>query len=193
MSDPSAYRSIVGALQYATITRPEISFSVNKVCQFMANPNEDHWKAVKRILRYLKGTIEYGLLLSPHSYNHPVPLVAFCDGDWGSDPDDRRSTSGSCIFFGPNLISWAAKKQTLVARSSTEAEYRSLANTVAELLWIQSLLTELHIPFSVPKVFCDNVGTVALTQNPVLHTRTKHMELDIFFVREKVLSKHLEV
>ena len=97
------------------------------------------------------------------------------------------------MFFGPNLISWASKKQTLVARSSTEAEYRSLANTEAELLWVQSLLTELKISFQPPRILCDNMSTVALTQNPVLHTRTKHMELDIFFVREKVLAKTLFV
>ncbi|XP_057423759.1 uncharacterized mitochondrial protein AtMg00810-like [Lotus japonicus] len=134
--------SIVGALQYATLTRPEISFAVNKVCQFLSQPLEDHWKAVKRILRYLKATIHHGLHLKPCSLTSPVPLLAFCDADWGSDPDDRRSTSGSCVFFGPNLcvffrpnlVSWSSKKQTLVARSSTEVEYRSLANTSAELL-----------------------------------------------------------
>ena len=159
----------------------------------MAKPTKVHWKDVKRILRYLKCTIQHGLLLSPHSFTQPVPLTAFSYVDWGSDLDGRRSTSGSCIFFGPNLLSWAPKKQTLVARSITEAEYRSLANTVAELQWIQSLLTELHIQHSVPTVYCDNKGTVALTHNPVLHTRTKHMELDIFFVREKVLNKNLVV
>jgi histone deacetylase 1/2 len=191
--DPTFYRSIVGALQYATLTRPEISFAVNKVCQFLSQPLEEHWKATKRILRYLKGTLHHGLLLRPASPTTPTPLLAFCDADWGADPDDRRSTSGSCLFFGPNLISWSSKKQTLVARSSTEAEYRSLANTAADILWVQSLLQELHIPFLPPRILCDNMSTVALTHNPVLHTRTKHMELDIFFVREKVLAKTLLV
>jgi histone deacetylase 1/2 len=193
MSDPTLYRSVVGALQYATLTRPDISFSVNKVCQFLSDPHEEHWKAVKRILRFLKGTLHHGLLLKPFSFQQPISLEAFCDADWGADPDDRRSTSGSCVFFGSNLVSWSAKKQTLVARSSTEAEYRSLANTAAELLWIQSLLTELHIPFQSPRIYCDNMSTVALTHNPILHTRTKHMEMDIFFVREKVLNKSLTV
>lgn len=193
MNDPFLYRSIVGALQYATITRPDISFAVNKVCQFLSQPHDEHWKAVKRILRFLKGTIHHGLLFKPFSLDRPVALHAYCDADWGSDPDDRRSTSGSCVFFGPNLVSWSAKKQTLVARSSTEAEYRSLANIAAEILWIQSLLTELHIPFQTPTIFCDNLSTVALTLNPVLHTRTKHMEMDLFFVREKVLNKTLIV
>jgi len=193
VSDPTFFRSIVGGLQYATITRPEISYSVNKVCQFMSAPLEDHWKAVKRILRYLQGTINHGLLISPASLHEPLSLTGFCDADWASDPDDRRSTSGACIFLGPNLISWWAKKQTLVARSSAEAEYRSLAQASAEILWLQSLLQELKVPIQVPHIYCDNLSTVSLAHNPVLHSRTKHMELDIFFVREKVISKDLVV
>jgi histone deacetylase 1/2 len=193
LQDPTMYRSVVGALQYATITRPEISFSVNKACQFLSQPLESHWTAVKRILRYLRGTLHYGLQLHPAPVPKPLSLIAFSDADWGADPDDRKSTSGSCIYLGPNLVSWWSKKQTLVARSSTEAEYRALANTAAEVLWLQSLLTELKVPFTTPILYCDNMSTVALSHNPVLHAKTKHMELDIFFLREKVLSKSLIV
>lgn len=150
LSDAQQYRSVVGALQYATLTHPEITFSVNKVCQFMANPLNSHWQAVKRILRYLKGTLFHGLLLQPAENPQAFPLIAYCDADWASDPDDRRSMSGYCIFFGPNLISWCSKKQPLVAHSSTEAEYRSMAHATAELSWIQSILTELGIQFTVP-------------------------------------------
>lgn len=188
VSDATFFRSIVGALQYATITRPEISYSVNKVCQFLSAPLEDHWKAVKRILRYLQGTIHHGLLIKPASLNEPLALTSFCDADWASDPDDRRSTSGACIYLGPNLVNWWAKKQTQVARSSAEAEYRSLAQASAEILWMQSLLKELRVPIRVPQIYCDNLSAVSLAHNPVLHSRTKHMELDIFFVREKVLN-----
>ena len=177
--DPSYFRSIVGALQYATITRPAISFSVNKVCQFLSAPQEEHWKAVKRILRYLQGTLHHGLLLTPASTTEPLAITGFCDADWASDPDDRKSTSGACIFLGPNLISWWARKQTLVARSSAEAEYRSLAQVSAEIIWIQSLLKELQVKSKVPHIFCDNLSAVSLVHNPVLHSRTKHMELDI--------------
>ena len=191
-SDPTLYRSVVGALPYATITRPDICFSVNKVCQFMSHPLEAHWQAVKRIMRYLKGTISLGLILHPVP-QLPIKLQAFCDADWGFDPDDRCSTSGACVFLGSNLISWWAKKQPVISRSSTEAEYRSLALATSELLWIQSLLTELGVTFTRPLVHCDNMSTISLTHNPVLHACTKHMELDLFFVREKVLNKQLQV
>lgn len=138
ISDPQMYRSVVEALQYVTLTRPEIAFSVNKVCQFMAHPLETHWKAVKIwILRYLKGTHNYVLEFRPTGNpNSTFALTAFSNADWGSDPDDRRSTSGYCLFFGPNLVFWSSKKQNLVARSIVEAEYRSMAHATAELLWV---------------------------------------------------------
>lgn len=191
--NPTLYRSIVGALQYATITRPELGYSVSKVCQFFAQPLVSHWSAVKRILRYLKGSIDHGLTLLPATTSAPLSINAFCDADWASDIDDRRSTSGACIFFGPNLVSWWSKKQTLVAKSSAEAEYRSLAHAASEVLWLQSLLHELKVPIPPPVIYCDNQSAVAISHNPVLHSRTKHMELDIFFVREKVLNKSLVV
>ncbi|PNX54637.1 histone deacetylase [Trifolium pratense] len=193
LADPFMYRSVVGALQYATITRPEISYSVNKVCQFMSHPLESHWTAVKRILRYLKGTMDHHLRLHPLSSHQPPSIKAFCDADWASDPDDRRSTSGAAVYFGPNLVSWWSRKQPVVARSSAEAEYRSLAHVTAEILWIQTLLQELLVPSTTPLVLCDNQSAVALAHNPVLHARTKHMEIDLFFVREKVLAKQLQV
>ncbi|XP_058747018.1 secreted RxLR effector protein 161-like [Vicia villosa] len=193
LSDPFMYRSVVGALQYATITRPDIAFSVNKVCQFMSHPLETHWVAVKRILRYLKGTQSHGLHLSPLTSSQPPPVKVFCDADWASDPDDRRSTSGAAIYFGPNLISWWSKKQPVVERSSTEAEYRSLAQATADLLWLQTLFTELGIAIQQPLVLCDNQSAVLLAHNPILHSRTKHMEIDLFFVREKVIAKTIAV
>ncbi|KAM6562837.1 hypothetical protein CsatB_022835 [Cannabis sativa] len=125
--DPQLYRSIVGALQYLLITRPELSFSVNKVCQFMKTPLQSHWQAVKRILRYISGTMDYGLHIHK---SLSTELVAFCDADWALNPDGRCSTSGFVIFLGGNLITWQCKKQQTISRSSTEAEYRSLANKV---------------------------------------------------------------
>lgn len=139
-SDPTPCRSIVRALQYAVSTRPDICFSVNKVCQFMSNPLESHRTAVKRILRHLKGTLSWGLLVR-HIPTSPLSILAYCDADWGSDPDDR--SVGACVFLDPSLISRWAKKQPVIARSSTEAEYSSLALAKSELLWVQSFLSEL--------------------------------------------------
>lgn len=126
LKKPHQYRSIVGALQYVTLTRPEIAFSVNKLCQFLSCPLESHWRVVKRVIRYLSGTINHGLLLQPASVDNKFSLRFYCDSDWASSPDDRRSTSGICVYFGPNLVAWNAKKQTLVARSSAEAEYKGM-------------------------------------------------------------------
>lgn len=193
VQDSHQYRSIVGALQYLTLTRPEIAYSVNKVCQFLANPLTTHWQAVKRILRYLGSTSTHGLLFQPANSNSTLSLRAYTDSDWGSDPDDRRSTSGSCVYLGPNLVSWSSKKQTLVARSSAEAEYRGLANATAEILWLQSLLRELQVQHLTPILLCDNQSAVSIAHNPVLHSRTKHLELDIHFVRDRVLAKELSV
>ena len=193
VSDPSYFRSIVGALQYATITRPEITFSMNTVCQFLFAPQEEHQKVVKRILRYLQGTLHHGLLLTLASTTEPLAITGFCDVDWASDPDAKRSTSAACIFLGPNLISWWAKKQTLSSSSIVEVEYRSLAQASAEIIQIQSLLKELQVKSKVPQIFCDNLSVVSLAHNHVLHSRTKHMELNIFFVREKVIKKELIV
>lgn len=189
--DAVKYRSIVGALLYVTLTRPYITFAVNKVCQFMQSPREDHWQAVKRILRYLKHTADLGLLIRPSSN---LQLHAFSDADWAGCPDDRRSTSGYAIYMGSSLISWSARKQRTVARSSTEAEYRALANATTELIWLQSLLQEIgFFPSSSHVLWCDNLGVTYLTANPIFHARTKHIEIDFHFVRDQVSRQLLQV
>jgi hypothetical protein len=121
-------------------------------------------------------------------------VSAFSDADWAGCVDDRRSTGGFAVFLGGNLISWTARKQPTVSRSSTEAEYKALANATAEVLWIQKLLTELgiHHP-SRARLWCDNLGATYLSANPVFHARTKHIEIDFHFVRERVAQKLLEV
>ncbi|XP_031479830.1 uncharacterized mitochondrial protein AtMg00810-like [Nymphaea colorata] len=131
--DPTPYRQIVGALQYATLSRPDLAYATNKVCQFMQAPTTVHWAAVKHILRYIKHTLHLGFLIRPSSH---LSLTAYSDTDWAGNPDDRRSTTGFAIFLGDSLVSWSAKKQNTVARSSTEAEYRALASTAAEVLSI---------------------------------------------------------
>ena len=187
IGNPQLYWSVVGALQYVTITRPELAYSVNKVCQFMQNPLESHWKVVKRILRYLRGTLDHSLHLK-RSMN--LDIIGFCDADWASNPNDRRSTIDFCLYLGSNLISWNSKKQNIISRSNTEAEYRNLATLAAEVTWIQFLLTELQIPQGhVPVLWCDNLSTVLMSTNPILHARTKHIALDLYFVCEKVMKK----
>lgn len=140
-TDSKSYRSLVGALQYLTITRPDITFAVNKACQFMHEPLQSHYQLLKRILRYLKGTLNYGLYYT----SGPLLLHAYAVADWAGDQVDRRSVSGYCIYFGNNPIMWTSKKQVIVSRSSTEAEYRSLASTTAEICWITMLLRELKL------------------------------------------------
>jgi histone deacetylase 1/2 len=189
--DSTRYRSIVGALQYITLTRPDISYSVNKVCQFLHTPTTVHWTTVKRILRYLQGTISLGLRIRKST---SILLSAFSDADWAGCPDDRRSTGGFAVFFGSNLISWSARKQATVSRSSNEAEYKALANATAEVIWVQTLLKELGVP--QPRaacLWCDNIGATYLSANPVFHARTKHIEVDYHFVRERVARRLLDI
>lgn len=193
LPDPTLYRAAVGALQYLSLTRPELGFLVNKVCQLMSAHLDTHWEAVKRILRYLKGTIQFGHHLKPASPSSPLSLHWYSDAGWATDLDDRRSTYGAYIFLGPNLITWWSKKQTMVERSSCEAEYISLVQLTAGILWIQTLLQELRVDTDSPLLFCDNSSAISHAHNHLLHARTKHLELDLFFVREKVLSRHLSI
>jgi histone deacetylase 1/2 len=191
IGDSTRFRSIVGALQYLTLTRPDISFAVNKVCQFLHAPTTVHWTAVKRILRYVKYTVSLGLKITK---SRSTLVSGFSDADWAGCVDDRRSTGGFAIFFGSNLISWSARKQATVSRSSTEAEYKAMANATAEIIWVQSLLRELGIRSpSAARLWCDNIGATYLTANPVFHARTKHIEIDYHFVRERVAQKLLHV
>ncbi|CAM8888151.1 unnamed protein product [Rhodiola kirilowii] len=191
MSDPSMYRHVVGSLQYAAITRPDIAYAVNRVCQFLHAPTEDHWIAVKRILRYLKGTYDHGIVITPSSN---FDLVAYSDADWAGDPENCRSTQGYCVYFGGNIISWSSTKQRSVARSSTESEYKSLASATTELIWIQQLMRELHIPLTRPPIlYCDNLSATYMASNPILHKKSKHIRIDFHFVREKVEQGQLQV
>jgi hypothetical protein len=184
ISDPILYRSLPGALQYLTLTRPEISYAVQQVCLFMHDPRETHLNLVKRILRYIKGTTHLGLQLHRSSSNE---LIAYSDADWAGCPDTRKSTSGFCVFYGTNLVSWSSRRQHTVSRSSAEAEYRAVANCIAESWWLRQLLHELHHPPTrATIVYCDNISAMYMSSNPVHHQRTKHIEIDLHFIRDKV-------
>lgn len=190
-SDPTLYRSVLGTLQYVCYTRPDISFSVNKLSQYMHEPTIKQWTYVERLLRYLRGTISHGLLIKPAPQ---LRLQAFADADWGGNRPDRKSTSGFCTYLGPNPITWTSRKQQVVARNATDAEYRSVADAVADVLWIIALLKEMYIDIvDTPNIWCDNSGAVALAANPVLHNKSKHVEIDLHFVREKVAAGIVQV
>ncbi|KAL5581880.1 hypothetical protein UlMin_014322 [Ulmus minor] len=191
LQNPTIYRSTLGALQYLTNTRLDLSFIVNSLSRHLQNPTTLHWQGVKRILRYLQGTHDMGLHIR---YNNDILLTGFSDADWGCNLDDRRSVAGYCVFFGDYLVSWSSKKQNVVSRSSTESEYRALSNVACEIAWIQSLLCEISFPLPmIPVTWCDNSSAGALAANPVYHARTKHVDINVHFIREKVLSKSIEV
>jgi hypothetical protein len=188
VTDATSYRSLTGALQYLTFSRPDIAYVVQQVCLHMHNPREPHLTALKRILHYLRGSLDYDLLLRPSPTSE---LVVYTDTDWA---DTCRCTSGYVVFQGANLVSWAAKWQPVVSRSSAEVEYRVVANGVAEASWMRQLLHELHSPLQrATLVYCDNVSAVYLSTNPVQHQCTKHVEIDLHFVREPVAADDVRV
>lgn len=188
---PSSYRALVGKLLYLTSTRPDISFVVQSLSQFLHAPRFAHMEAVKRVLRYLKLTSQHGLFFPA---TNSLQLQGFSDSDWGGNPVDRRSVGGYCFTLGPIAVSWRSKKQSLTSKSSGEAEYRALADASCEIMWLKNLLADLQLSItdSVP-LFCDNKAAIDLTANPVYHARTKHIEIDCHFIREKIAAGILSV
>ncbi|XP_073152674.1 uncharacterized protein [Henckelia pumila] len=172
--DATMYRGLIGSLLYLTASRPDIAFAVCLCARFQPNPKQTHFIAGKRILRYLKGTQNVGLWYAKHnSFN----LVGYLDADYAGCKLDRKSTSGSCQFLGDRLISWFSKKQTSIATSTTEAEYLAAGSCCAQLLWIQQQLRDYGIEEQDSPIFCDNTNTIAITYNPILHSRTKHIKV----------------
>ncbi|KAF5464057.1 hypothetical protein F2P56_014168 [Juglans regia] len=158
--DATLYRNIVGGLQYLSLTRPYIFFAVNKICQFIHSPKTSLWSAVKRVLLYVKGAINFRLLFKPQRGLH---LQTYSDADWGGCPENMRSIGGFFIYLGSHLISWSSKKQSTVARSSTEAKCKSLASAAAETIWLQTMLRDLGFSLSqAPTLWCHNLGATYL-------------------------------
>ena len=182
--DKGRYQRLVGKLIYLSHTRPDIGFSVSVVSQFMNNPTEKHMTAVIRILRYLKMTPGKGLFFQRTTKKE---IEIFSDADWAGSVTDRRSTSGYCSFVWGNLVTWRSKKQSVVARSSAEAEFRAMAQGICEGIWLNRLLEELRVPLKHPMVlYCDNQAAISIAKNPVHHDRTKHVEIDRHFIKEKI-------
>ncbi|KAM2723556.1 hypothetical protein EV1_026500 [Malus domestica] len=191
LEDATMYRQLVGSLIYLTLTRPDISYAVGVMSQYMQNPKKPHLEAVRRILRYVKSTIDYGLL---YKKGEDCKLVGYCDANYAGDHDTRRSTTGYVFKLGSGTISWCSKRQPTVSLSTTEAEYRAAAMAAQENAWLVQLMSDLHQPvdYSVP-LYCDNQSAIRLAENLVFHARTKHVEVHYHFIREKVLQEEIEM
>ncbi|RVW23686.1 Retrovirus-related Pol polyprotein from transposon TNT 1-94 [Vitis vinifera] len=183
LGDPGRYRRLVGKLNYLTITRPDISFPVSVVSQFLQSPCDSHWDAVIRILRYIKSTPGQGVLYENRGHTQ---VVGYTDADWAGSPTDRRSTSGYCVFIGGNLISWKSKKQDVVARSSAEAEYRAMALATCELIWLRHLLQELRFGKDEQmKLICDNQAALHIASNPVFMKGPSILKLTVISLERR--------
>ncbi|KAM2568815.1 hypothetical protein TB2_009006 [Malus domestica] len=181
MHDVSYYQRLVGKLIYLTITCLDITYAVSLVSQFMHSPIVDHLHIVKRILRYLKGSIGQGIIMRN---NKSETISGYTDEDWAGNALDRKSTTGYCTFVGGNLVTWKSKKQQVIARFSAEAEYRAMAATTCELIWLKGLISDLGFSTLSPmSLIYDNQEAMHIATNPVFHERTKHIEVDCHFIR----------
>ncbi|GJT59234.1 retrovirus-related pol polyprotein from transposon TNT 1-94 [Tanacetum coccineum] len=181
--DPSHYRGMIGTLLYLTASRPDLQFAICMCARYQARPTEKHLNAVKRIFRYLKGTVHRGLWYPKDS---SIALTAFADADHAGCQDTRRSTSGSMQLLGDRLVSWSSKRQKSVAISSTEAEYIALSGCCAQILWMRSQLTDYGFGFNKIPMYCDNKSATALCCNNVQHSRSKHIDIRFHFIKEQV-------
>lgn len=188
--DITSYQRLVGKLIYLTITRPDISFPVNLISQFMHSPTSEHVTIITRILRYLKGTVGQGIVMKNNDH---CDIMGYTDADWAGNALDRKSTTGFCTFVGGNAVTWRSKKQAVVARSSAEAEYRAMASLSCELIWLKAIMSDLGCKMSKPMLmFCDNQSAMHIAKNAVFHERTKHIEIDCHFIRDQVQAQVIQ-
>ncbi|XP_019093356.1 PREDICTED: uncharacterized protein LOC109129534 [Camelina sativa] len=191
LSHPRSYRELVGRLLYLTITRPDSTFAVHQLSQFISVLSDIHLQAAHKVLKYIKNNPGQGLM---YSVDSEICLNGFSDADWSNCKDTRRSITGYCIYLGDSLISWKSKKQSIASRSSTELEYRSMAHATCEIIWLQHLLKDLHLHVtSHAKLYCDNKSAMHIAMNPVFHERTKHIEIDCHMVRDQIKAGKLKV
>ncbi|GJU89667.1 putative ribonuclease H-like domain-containing protein [Tanacetum coccineum] len=188
--DVHLYRSMIGSLMYLTSSRPDIMFSVCACSRFQVQPKVSHLNAVKRIFRYLKGQPKLGLWYPKDS---PLTLEAFSDSDYAGASLDRKSTTGGCQFLGSRLISWQCKKQTVVANSTTEAEYIAASHCCGQVLWIQNQMLDYGFNFMQTKIHVDNESAICVVKNPVYHSKTKHIEIRHHFIRDSYEKRLIEM
>jgi hypothetical protein len=184
--DPTEYQSLIGSLRYLLHTRPELTFSVSYLSRFMENPRQDHMGAIKHLLRYIAGTVDYGLFY-PRGRGEGFGILGYSDSDMAGDVDDSKSTSGMIFFLGENPATWNSQKQRVVALSSCEAEYIAGTGAACQAVWLRRLLEELvGLTVAAPMIKVDNQSAIALSKNPVLHDRSKHIKTKYHFIRECV-------
>jgi len=183
IDDPNYYRIMIGKLNFISHTRPDLSFAIQTLSQFMQNPKAPHLQALHHTLSYIKGTLGQGILLKASSQ---LSLQAFLDSDWASCPTSRRSVTGYAVLLGSSPISWKSKKQGTISKSSSEKKYRAISQAASEITWLVRLLEELGITSLKPvTLFCGNQSTIHIGKNPVYHERTKHIEIDYHFTLTK--------
>ncbi|KAL9996697.1 putative RNA-directed DNA polymerase [Helianthus debilis subsp. tardiflorus] len=191
LTDKGRYQRIVGKLIYLSHIPPDIAYAVGAVSQFMHQPQEPHMEAVMRIIRYLKGTTSHDVLFKSNGH---LDTQVYTDADWAGNKSDRRSTSGYFTLVGGNLVTWTSKKQKVVALSSAEAEFKGIARGLTKILWVKKLLTEIGFPPSKPnQILCDNKAAIQISENPVQHDRTKHIEAERNFIKEKIKTRVIEL
>lgn len=192
--DATEYRQMVGSLRFICHTRPEISYSVGMVSRFMSDPRHSHLVAAKRILRYLQGTLGFGILFPHQEEKVWLHLIAYSDSDWCGDLMDRKSTMGYIFTFAGAPISWSSKKQSVVALSTCETEYIAACAAACQALWLSSLLQELQIVSSTAiDLLVDNKSAIDLSRNPVSHGRSKHIEIKFHFLRDQVTKGKIKI
>ena len=189
------YRQLVGSLMYTYCgTRPDVGSNLAKVASFSENPGVRHWVSSKRILRYLKGTRDHGICFRGRlSKGEKVKVVAYCDSDWAQCPDDRKSTTGYVVQLAGGPVVWQCRKQATVAVSSTEAEFVALSEATKDILWMTYMLTELGIPYEVPRIYTDSQSSMDWAKNASHHQRNKHVALKYFFVRDVVANNTVQI
>lgn len=186
------YREAVGSLVFlASISRPDIAFAVNIVSKFVNNYNQEHWQAVKRIFAYLKGTVDYKIQYI--SCGEECELTGFSDADFANDVETRRSITGYIFFLAGGPITWSSKRQKLVTLSTTESEYVAASAAAKETIWLKKLLRDLEYPCKEMILYVDNQSTIKLTHNPEYHKRTKHIDIQYHYIREKVTNKDIKI
>ncbi|KAK6160530.1 hypothetical protein DH2020_003911 [Rehmannia glutinosa] len=186
--DQTRYRALIGSLLYLTASRPDITFAVGVCARFQSAPKESHMTAAKKILRYLKGCQEVGLW---YPKKGGFKLIGYSYSDYVGCRVDRKSTSGTCQMLGNRLVSWFSKKQNSIATSTAEAKYIVAGSCCAHVLWMRQQLKDYEIEEKEIPIMCDNTNAIAITQNPVLHSRTKHIDVRFHFIRDHVENKDI--